>query len=301
LSALVSLRGSAWLGRGFRSPLRDYLLADAVEPTHFGRAYGLERAGDMLGAVVGPLIATLLVWSGLRFNTIIRWTVLPGLVAASCMFFLTKDRENPPTEQNVPLRRNESKLPRTFWLFLVGVSFFGVGDFSRTFLIWLAAGALGGGFKNGSSASIAVLLYTVHNLVSALAAYPIGRRGDRTPKIKLLVSGYWLGVVTNVVLALFGRSIHWLILVILLSGVYIAAEETLEKAVVAEMLPRDLRSLGFGFLAFANAIGDMAASLYVGFLLQKGQSQTAFTIAAAFGLAGTLWTTVLTRRMKKGS
>jgi MFS family permease len=91
LGPLATLRGSAWLGRGFRSPLRDYLLADAVEPTHFGRAYGLERAGDMLGAVVGPLFAALLVWSGFHFNSIIRWSILPGLLAASCMFFLTKD------------------------------------------------------------------------------------------------------------------------------------------------------------------------------------------------------------------
>ena len=50
LGAIVSLRTTAWMARGFRSPLRDYLLADAVEPTHYGRVYGLERAGDMLGA-----------------------------------------------------------------------------------------------------------------------------------------------------------------------------------------------------------------------------------------------------------
>lgn len=62
LVALVSFRALARAGRGFRSPLRDYLLADAVEPTHYGQAYGLEPAGDMLGAVVGPLAATLLVW-----------------------------------------------------------------------------------------------------------------------------------------------------------------------------------------------------------------------------------------------
>jgi hypothetical protein len=55
LAALVSARSAAWLGRGFRSPLRDFMLADEVGPTHFGRAYGIERAADMLGAVAGPL------------------------------------------------------------------------------------------------------------------------------------------------------------------------------------------------------------------------------------------------------
>lgn len=69
--ALTALRTTAWIGRGYRSPLRDYLLADAVEATHYGRAYGLERAGDMLGAVAGPLGAALLVWLGAQYSWII--------------------------------------------------------------------------------------------------------------------------------------------------------------------------------------------------------------------------------------
>src|SRR5512147_817117 len=59
-SAIATLRTFAWFGRGFRSPLRDFMLADEVGPTHFGRAYGIERSADMIGAVVGPLLAALL-------------------------------------------------------------------------------------------------------------------------------------------------------------------------------------------------------------------------------------------------
>jgi hypothetical protein len=72
-------------------------------------------------------------------------------------------------------------------------------------------------------------------------------------------------VATNVLLVYCGGSVIWLIGVFILSGSYIAVEETLEKAVAAEMLSRELRSLGFGLLAFANAGGDMMSSLYVGF------------------------------------
>ncbi len=92
LGALISLRSAPWIGRGFRGPLRDYLLADAVEPTHYGHAYGLERAGDMLGAVMGPLMATLLIWGGIEFRMVILWTLVPGLLAAGSMFFLTSER-----------------------------------------------------------------------------------------------------------------------------------------------------------------------------------------------------------------
>ncbi|OGL15973.1 MAG: hypothetical protein A3K12_15980 [Candidatus Rokubacteria bacterium RIFCSPLOWO2_12_FULL_71_19] len=78
-------------------------------------------------------------------------------------------------------------------------------------------------------------------------------------------------------------------LAFLLSGVYIAVEETLEKAAAAELLPAELRSLGFGLLASANAVGDMVSSLYVGALLQAGRPGRAFGIAAGVGLLGVIW------------
>jgi MFS family permease len=292
----------AWVGRGFRGPLRDYLLADAVEPTHYGRAYGLERAGDMLGAVAGPLVATFLVWAGVEFRAVILWTIVPGLLAAGSMFFLTQEREGPiahsPDDANQPQKR--PPVPRVFWLFLVGVLLFGLGDFSRTFLIWLAAKGLGEGADHAAgTVSVALLLYTMHNLVSAGAAYPIGRMGDHGSKLRILLWGYGLGVGTNVLLALFSGSLAWLVAVVILSGTYIAVEETLEKAVAAEMLPRELRSLGFGILACANAVGDMASSLYVGFLLEAQRPGWAFGIAAGVGAFGVLWMALALKRSQQ--
>jgi MFS family permease len=299
LAALLTLRSVAWVARGFRGPLRDDLLADAVEPTHYGRAFGLERAGDMLGAVAGPLLAALLVWAGVEFGAVILWSLVPGLLAAAAMFFLTRDRESAlpprPTESAGPVGR--PSFPRAFWVFLVGVLLFGLGDFSRTFLIWLAARHLGEeGHPAGGAVSVAVLLYTLHNAVSAVAAYGIGHRADRGSKLRLLLAGYALGVGTNVLLAALGGSLACLVAVIVLSGVSIAAAQTLEKAVAAELLPRELRSLGFGFLACANAVGDMASSLYVGGLLQAGWPALAFGIAAGVGAAGVLWMARLPRK-----
>jgi len=299
LGALVSLRGSAWFGRGFRGPLRDYLLGDAVEPTHFGRAYGLERAGDMLGAVAGPLLATLLIWAGTPFRAVILWTLAPGLLAAAALFFLATERESQPAAGGEG-HGFRATLPRRFWVFLIGVFLYGLGDFSRTFLIWLAARALGeDSGAMTASFSLAVLLYTLHNLVSAAAAYPVGRLGDRWPKLPILVAGYGMGVGTNLILAFFSGSVKWLAGATALSGVYIAVEETLEKAVVADLLPRELRSLGFGILAFANSAGDMVSSLYVGHLLEANRPGRAFGIAALFGLVGVGWMAATSRRGRR--
>ncbi len=291
LPGVAALRGAAWAGRGFRSPLRDHLLAEAVEPARYGRAFGLERTGDMLGAVAGPLGAALLLGLAFDFPTILLFTVVPGLVATGAMFFFTRaaDRPAPIPAGGRPKVRWRS-FPRPFCFFLIGVLLFGLGDFSRTFLILLAAGAAGAQEKGlGLGFALPILLYAGHNLVSGFAAYPVGRLGDRHPKMQLLVSGYGIGVATNLLLAAGSSSLAVLIPAVLLSGIYISVEETLEKAVAAELLPSELRSLGFGALAAANAVGDLTASLYLGFLLQAGRPGLAFGLAAAFGLAGVLW------------
>lgn len=292
VAALATLRTIAWIGRGYRGPLRDYLLTDAVEPTHYGRAYGLERAGDMLGAVAGPLSAALLVWIGLQYYSIILLALGPGLLAAASMAFIVCERSGTQGAANpaaAPIRR---RFPRAFWLFLVGVGLFGLGDFSRTLVIYLAARALGGGtdvpFTSGIL-SLAVLLYALHNFTSAVAAFPIGQVGDRRPKLAVLVLGYAVGAATNLLLAAISGSLAWLVVAIVLSGIYIAAEETLEKAATAEFLPRELKSLGFGILACVNAVGDMLSSLMVGKLLEAGRPTLAFGLAAAVGTLGTLW------------
>jgi MFS family permease len=305
--AVVSLRGAAWIGRGFRSPMRDFLLADEVEPTHFGRAYGIERAADMLGALVGPLVAIALIAFGWPARQVILWSLIPAAIPVIAILVLTRDRAASRTstasaasaKDHSPSSATADKprIPPVFWRFLPGVLIFGLGDFSRTFLILLAARALGdGGQSKPATLSIAVLLYALHNGISALAAYPIGKLGDRTSKLRLLTWGYALGVATNILLAFTTGSFFWLVVAVVMSGIYIAAEETLEKAAAAHFLPRESRSLGLGILASANAVGDMVSSVALGLLLDSGHGPLGFGLAAGAGAVGVAWMAAFARR-----
>jgi MFS family permease len=242
----------------------------------------------MLGAVVGPLIAVATLALGFPLVVVLAVSFLPSLLSVVFILALTRDRAAAVAGTLRPKAMQRHGLPRRFWIFLVGVLLFGLGDFSRTFLIFLVAGAIGGSASHGAFTA-GVLAYTCHNAVSGLAAFQAGRLGDRMPKWKLLAAGYALGVVTNLTLA-GGRSELWMLsIAIVCSGAYIAVEETVEKAAVAELLPREQRSLGFGILATANAVGDMISSLYVGTLLAAGRGTIAFAVAAALGALGAVW------------
>jgi MFS family permease len=293
--AIVALRTIAWFGRGFRSPLRDFLLADEVGARHFGRAYGFERSADMIGAVVGPVAAAALVWAGSGLREIILFSLVPSILSVLAIGTMTRDRPAPAAAPGSAPPGGPRRLPGSFWWFLGGVLLFGLGDFSRTFLIFLAAEALGGGAGAGAL-PVPVLLYAGHNLVSALAAYPAGHLGDAGSRPRVLLAGYGLGVLTNALLAVAGTGATTLLVATVLSGIYIAIQETMEKSVVAELLPRDQRSLGLGILASANALGDLGSSLFVGLMLARGDTALAFAAPAAVGLCGVTWMAALVLR-----
>ena len=91
------LRAAAWLARGVRSPARDAMLASLAPPTAYGRAFGLERAGDNLGAVVGPLLAAGLVAS-LGIRPTLYLAAVPGLFAALAIIMAARRHASEPTQ-----------------------------------------------------------------------------------------------------------------------------------------------------------------------------------------------------------
>jgi MFS family permease len=291
---ILSLRGVAWFARGFRSPLRDYLLAQAVQPRYFGRAYGLERTGDMLGAVIGPLAALFLLYLGWSYPAIILMGFVPGMLAASSLFFLVREKvpgpEQDPADGPTPtLWQAFARFPGRFWVLLIGVSLFALGNYSRSFLIFLVARVVGNGSGGWGIISLPVVLYTLHNTISALTPFPAGALADRTSRLKVLAGGYALGMLTSILLAGFSEQLVPLAAAMIFSGMCLAIEEAMERATLAEILPPELRTLGFGMCGTAVATGQLIASLYVGYWLQEEQPLIGFGLAALFAAAGTFW------------
>lgn len=291
------LRSVAWAARGFRGPLRDTLMAESVDPASYGKAYGLERAGDMAGAVIGPLGAVALLAIGASLHRIFLWTLLPGFGAAVAIVLLVRERE--PGGASLRERPLRPSLPSRYWAFLGAVLLFGMGDFSRTFLIFEAAGRLP---VSGAHAllSIPVLLYVGHNLVSGLATVPAGVLTDRWSYGRTLLLGYGLGFAFNLGLGFLPGGVGWLVPLFVVSGVYIAIEETVEKATAARMIPDEARSYALGMLATANAVGDLISSLMTGFLLDHLGRSWAYGTAALFSAAGFLALTLVIRRSGPG-
>lgn len=297
VAPLLLLRCAAWAARGFRGPLRDTLMAESVDPAHYGKAYGLERAGDMAGAVVGPLAAVGLLALGTTLPRVFLWTLLPGFGAALAVALLVRERA--PSAASLRQRPLRPGLPPRYWAFLGAVLLFGMGDFSRTFLILEAAGRLPASAAP-ALLSVPVLLYVGHNVVSGLATVPAGALTDRWSSGHTLLIGYGLGFAFNLGLAFLPGGIGWLVPLFVVSGVYIAIEETVEKATAAHMIAEAARSYALGMLATANAVGDLVSSLLTGYLLDHGGRAWAYGVAAAFSAAGFLALAAVIHRAAPG-
>ena len=300
----------AWIGKGLRQPLRNAILADAVDETDRGKAFGFHRAGDTLGAIAGPLIASALIawmpayWfktSDEPYRVVFLVTLIPGLGAALAFALLIREQRFTP-KPGLRLGASIRMLPAPFRRFLAPVFVFGLADFSHLLLIFAATVLLAPRYESTglsaeealqAAAATAMALYAVKNGAGALAAFPAGALGDRLGHRRVLLGGYLLGVITMAgFLLLFlteTRSPAWLAVLFALAGIYVAVQEALEPAITADLVPdRAIRGTAMGTLATVNGLGDFVASVGVGALFAL-HPQIGFAAAAVVMLVGTLW------------
>ncbi len=276
-------RAAAWLGRGVRTPVRKALLAAAVTPETYGRAFGFERMMDTLGAIVGPATAlVLLPVVGHHYPTLFALTLIPGLLAVAAITFLVRERERKPVP-HISFGARLRALPPHYRKFLVAVGLFGAGDFAHTLLILLATQKLTPELGAAKAASVAVGLYVAHNVFYAGFALVAGWLADRFPKPRVLAAGYGMAALMAVLIIALPLNVWMLAAVFVLGGVYVAIEETLEDSLCAELVDQSNHGMGFGVLATVNGVGDFVSSAVVGVLW------TAFGTSVAFGYSAVLF------------
>jgi MFS family permease len=268
LVAVARLIG--WFGKGLRGPARDALLAASVSAENRGKAFGLHRAGDTIGAVIGPLLAAELLrnlGTGLDFpERPVMWSaVVPGMLSALAFLVFVREVRG-ASVKSYTFKESIRQLPPQFRRFLVGVGFFGAGDFSALLLVSAATSALGG---TVDAVVMGARLYGLRNLAAAITAFPAGAMSDRIGRLPLLAAGYGFAAAVMIgfmsaVMAATTSLIIWSVL-FAAAGIYIAIEEALEGAAAADLVDDPaIRGTAFGLLGAVNGMGDFVSSAIVG-------------------------------------
>ncbi|MGI8810140.1 MAG: MFS transporter [Acidimicrobiales bacterium] len=287
---LAAARAVSWVARGGKAPARDSLLVASVGPEQLGRAFGVERAMDSLGAIAGPMLAApLIVAVGYRW--LFALSVLPGLLAAAAVLLLVVEAPRLVTATaavKAPMRTLLAT-PGPFRRLLVGVGLYGLGNFSATLLILRATQLLADhGRTNTRAAAVAVLLYAGHNAANAAFAYPAGAAADRIGRRPVLVAGVALFGIACALFAFGSANLAVLAALFVAVGASTALVETGEGAHAAELLEPAIRGRGFGLVGLVDGVGDLASSVIVGVLFTLASPAWGFVYAAALSAAATV-------------
>jgi MFS family permease len=265
------LRAVAWIARGARGPAKNALLASLAPPEAYGRAFGYERTMDHAGAVAGPLLAAGFV-ATIGIRPTIYLSAVPGALELGAL--------------------HEAGMVRA----LAPVALFELGNCATTLLILRATSLLHAGRSITDAAAVAVLLFAAHNLVGSALSYPAGHVVDRRgPRLVFGAGALLFG------LAYLGFALHvqeWPVLLVFfaLAGAGLGLTDTAESALVARLLPDELRGSGFGLLGGVQSLGDFVSSAAVGLVWTLVSPGAAFVVAAVWMALSVVTTAIVTPR-----
>jgi MFS family permease len=272
-------RTIGWIGWSVRSPTRDALLVEFTTPVSVGRVFAFHRTMDTLGAILGPLIAMLLL-SRIPLRNIFLVSLIPGLLAFLSITLIVKEKAKTPSPHNV--WQSVRNLSPDFVRFLIPVGLFGISNFAPTLLILRTQQLLSPALGNTKAGVFAVGLYTFSNIVYAMVAYPIGTLADKYSKKTILGSGYLIFGILCLGF-IFADGYKWFLIVLFaLNGIYTAIIESSQPAIASFLISENQRGAGYGVMSAVDGVGDFLSSVTIGLLW------TYFSPALGFGLAGFL-------------
>ncbi len=259
VAALASFRIIERMGKSFRGPPRDAWLSAVAEESTRGYTFGVHKAMDKAGAILGPLLAYfLLLYLGTNRNTfqIIFIISVIGALLAVLVLALMKDRPGIPHERE-NIFKAWGTLSSPFKIFLIPACIFSLAYFSFGFLL-LRAYTIGFAIKD------VVLLYALFNISFVVISVPIGKLGDFIGRRYIIILGY----LTYLIMSLgfiFAKEKWEIIVLFLLFGIFYSIDEAQSKAFIAD-LEKDRRATAIGAYNFITGLIYLLASVIAGVL-----------------------------------
>ena len=269
-------------GKGIRSAPRDAMISESAVKERRGRGFGLHRAMDTLGAVIGSLLAYYLWKEGLDFRMILIIAAILSIVALIPFIYVKEGFSLPKTRGSLNLSDLSPELRR----FLIISSIFAVSNFSYMFFILRAQEF----FTGLSSIGDPLLLYAFFNVVYAVFSLPMGIWSDRIGRKKVLTLGYALFAATATGFAIVS-SVAGLVLLFALYGLVFSIIDASERAFISDLSRATMRSSSLGIYYGVIGVASILSGLVAGGLwAQLGPSATFFFGAAVAALAAlALW------------
>jgi MFS family permease len=277
---VLAVRVTDRIGKGLRSSPRDALIAAVAHEGEAGRAFGFHRAMDHAGAVLGPLLGTLLLATGLTLPQVFLCAALPGALSALMVVFV-REPDNPGrVAHSTSDLHADSRLPGELKRFFIILTLFSLVNASDAFLLLRAQ-------ELGVPTAHLPLLWSAFHVVKLISAYYGGGLSDLLPRSWLVAGGLVVYAVAYAGFALATEPTAVWALFFLYGGYY-GLTEPAEKALVKDLTPPHLHGRAFGYYNFLLGASAIPAGALTGFLWKTQGAANALSLGAATALLASL-------------
>jgi MFS family permease len=263
------------IGKGLRAAPRDSLISGSVAQKDAGKNFGFHKAMDNSGAIVGPLCAfALLYFSPQNYASIFLIATIPAILGViTIAIFIEEAKSAKSKTSKISLKC----LPIRFYFFLFIVFIFTLGNSSDALLLVKTT-------ETGIDKLYVPFIYMIFNMVSVFLAVPIGKLSDKIGRERLIIPGFLIYALTYFMFGKF-NSISIFIGLFAMYGLYSALVDGSQKAMISDIVSKDLRGTGFGIYHAVLGITLLPASLIAGLLYDKVNSSAPFYFGSAMALA----------------
>mgnify|MGYP000022287816 CR=1 FL=1 len=273
---VLAIRFTDRMGKGLRSSPRDALLAESVNENQRGVTFGLHRSMDNAGAVIGPLLAALFLWLGVPLKDIFLWAIVPAVITITLALCI-KEPQREAVPQASKFSWSLAGMSNSFKRYLVVAGIFALANSSDMFLLLRAREA-------GVPQEQIPLLWAAISLITTVFGTPLSALSDTFGRKRFILIAWLAFACFYIAMGLPGISIYQIFALFGVYGLFKAATEGVEKALVADMAPKGLAGTAFGWFNLITGMMLFPASFIFGWIYESIAPLYAFLFSGSCAL-----------------
>ena len=265
----ITVRIADRIGKGIRTAPRDALIAESVDESSTGKAFGIHRTLDQIGAIIGPIFAFLILelFEG-TIQYIFILSIIPGIVSLFILIYFVKDKLTINNNNKVMVNKItffsnlrilfiENKI---FVYLVIIMGIFSLGAFNYSFVLLKSTDL-------GIEQNFVPIIYAIINITHTAIGIPAGILSDRIGKEKVLIIGFLLFLISALLMYFSEKNnIIYIISIPLIYGLYVGISETVQRALISKYVPEHSRGTAFGFYGLIIGICLLIGNITFGFL-----------------------------------
>jgi MFS family permease len=271
------------IGKGIRGAPRDALVADVAPAEIRGACFGMRQSMDTVGAILGPILAiVLMLWLG-QIHLVLWFAVIPAVISVALIVGGVKEPTAVSGERafRSPIHWKVLRdFSRGYWWVVIVGGLFTLARFSEAFLVLKAQ-------QTGLTATWVPMVMVVMSLLYAVSAYPAGWLSDRISRTKVLCVGIVLLILADLLLAQ-ADSIMSMLAGVALWGLHMGFSQGILATLIADTAPEQLRGTAFGLFNLISGVCLLIASVLAGALWETSGSASTFIVGAVLAAAALL-------------